>query len=283
MKKVVLPTDFSENAWKAVSYATSVFKDVECEFYVLNVFSIDTFSLSNLLPPEPGLPAYDYALGDSQVQLEGVRDRLIYEKNPKHSYELVSEYNSLPDALKSMVHKMDIDLIVMGTKGASDAINVLYGSNAIDVMESVTGCPILVVPEEARAVVPKEIVFATSLKHYYKKNELISLFEIAEQSKAHIKILYVLEKNKKLNNEQEEIKNMLLTIFIRFKHSFHTSISKERPEIAIEEFAQENKSDLIALVNRKHNFLATILNRNMVKELGMYSKIPLLIMHHSNN
>ncbi len=281
MKRVVLPTDFSENAWKAISYATALFKDVECEFYLLNVFSIDSFSLSNLLPAEPGLPAYDYALGDSQVQLEDIRDRLIYEKNPKHSYELVSKYNSLTEALKNMVNKMDVDLIVMGTKGASDSINVLYGSNAIDVMENVTGCPVLVVPEGAQIVVPKEIVFTTSLKHYYKKNELLSLFEIAELSKANIKILHVLESEREFKKEQEEIKSLLLSIFQPFKHSFHTPVYRKGIETAIWNFAEGHKSDLIAIVNRKHNFLTSMLVPNMAEELGLYSKIPILIMHHS--
>lgn len=283
MKRVVLPTDFSENAWKAVSYATTLYKDLECEFYLLNVFSIEGFSLSSMLPPEPGLPVYDYALGESQMKLEDIRDKLIYEKNPKHSYELVSKYNSLTEALKIMVNKMDIDIIIMGTKGASDSINMLYGSNAIDVMENITGCPVLVVPDGAHIVVPKEIVFTTSLKHYYKKNELVSLFEIAGLSKAHIKILHVSESEKKFNNEQEEIKNMLLNIFQPFNHSFHTPISKKGIEIAIWNFAEGHKSDLIAIVNSKHTFLNGIFGSNMAEELGLYSKIPLLIMHHTNN
>lgn len=283
MKKVVLPTDFSENAWKAISYATMLYKDLECEFYLLNVFSIDSFSLSNMLPPEPGLPVYDYALGDSQMKLEDIRDRLIYEKNPNHTYELVSKYNSLTEALKNMVNKMDVDLIVMGTKGASDSINVLYGSNAIDVMENITGCPVLVVPDEARAVTPKEIVFTTSLKHYYKKNELLSLFEIAGLSNANIKILHVSESEKKLNNEQEEIKNMLLNIFQPFKHSFHNLISKKGAEMAIIKFTEDHKSDMIALANREHNFLTSLISPTFTEEIGLYSEIPLLIMHHSRN
>lgn len=283
MKKVVLPTDFSENAWKAISYATTLYKNLECEFYLLNVFSIDSFSLSSILPPEPGLPVYDYALGDSQMKLEDLRDKLIYDKNPKHRYELVSKYNSLTEALKNLVNKKDIDIIIMGTKGATDSINVLYGSNALDVMENITGCPVLVVPDEAHAVIPKEIVFTTSLKHYYKQNELISLFQIVELSKANVKILHVLEKEKKLSNTQEEIKNMLLNIFQPFKHSFHILVSKGEPEIVIAKFTEENKSDMIALVNRKHNFLTSIIGQTFTEEMGLESKIPLLIMHHSNN
>lgn len=39
MKRILLPTDFSENAANAISYAVRLFKDEECIFYLLNTYT----------------------------------------------------------------------------------------------------------------------------------------------------------------------------------------------------------------------------------------------------
>ncbi|MEJ2113114.1 MAG: universal stress protein [Flavobacteriaceae bacterium] len=38
-RKILLPTDFSKNAWHAINYALELYKDENCDFYILNAFS----------------------------------------------------------------------------------------------------------------------------------------------------------------------------------------------------------------------------------------------------
>ena len=38
-KKILLPTDFSKNAWNAILYALELYKNETCEFYIVNIFS----------------------------------------------------------------------------------------------------------------------------------------------------------------------------------------------------------------------------------------------------
>jgi hypothetical protein len=55
MKNILIPTDFSENAWNAIVYAASLFKKNECSFYLIHVNPIDPNSGSEgtmFLPPE---------------------------------------------------------------------------------------------------------------------------------------------------------------------------------------------------------------------------------------
>ncbi|HMB61517.1 MAG TPA: universal stress protein, partial [Eudoraea sp.] len=37
MKNILIPTDFSRNAWNALSYATSLFKKTRCTFYIVHI------------------------------------------------------------------------------------------------------------------------------------------------------------------------------------------------------------------------------------------------------
>ena len=49
MKKILLPTDFSENSLNAIEYASHLFKDVPCKFYLLNVFKIPYLANEELM------------------------------------------------------------------------------------------------------------------------------------------------------------------------------------------------------------------------------------------
>ncbi len=39
MKNILLPTDFSRNAWNAIAYALHFLKDEPCIFYLLNTYT----------------------------------------------------------------------------------------------------------------------------------------------------------------------------------------------------------------------------------------------------
>ena len=39
MKRIILPTDFSQNAYNAICYAIRLFKEVECTFYLVHTYT----------------------------------------------------------------------------------------------------------------------------------------------------------------------------------------------------------------------------------------------------
>ena len=39
MKKILLPTDFSDNAWNAIVYALKLYKNQKCKFVLLNTYT----------------------------------------------------------------------------------------------------------------------------------------------------------------------------------------------------------------------------------------------------
>ena len=39
MRKILLPTDFSENSWNAIKYALHYFKEDVCHFYLINTYT----------------------------------------------------------------------------------------------------------------------------------------------------------------------------------------------------------------------------------------------------
>ncbi|WP_299667813.1 universal stress protein [uncultured Polaribacter sp.] len=282
-RKILLPTDFSKNAWHAIKYALELYKKDNCDFYILNVFSSTGNIMMSLTNLEPGSGLFEMEKAKSKNGLKKIIDLLKIQEynNPKHHFEAISVFNNPLEAIKNIVEKKDIELIIMGTKGATDARKTAYGSTAISVMEKVRNCPVIVVPEKAKHFLPKEIVFTTSYKTHYKRRELNNLIDIAKKCDAKIAVFHVSEESK-LNNIQKENKQMLEEIFEEVAYSFH-ELSNYPLETAIKVFIESRDSDMLAFINKKHWFFGSVLTQPLVKDIGFNSKVPVLVMHDLRN
>lgn len=282
-RKILLPTDFSKNAWHALMYALELYKNHACDFYILNVFSATSNVIDSLLNMEPGSELYETAKLRSENGLAKVLDMLTLLKhtNPKHHFEVISKFNNPVEAIKQFVDEKDIEIIVMGTKGETDSRTKTFGGVAVDVMEKVRNCPVIVVPEQAKHNLPKEIVFPTDYKTHFKKHELNYLIELAKNCNASVKVLHV-KKEEKLKELQLNNKKLLEEYFEEIAYSFHTLSSIEIPT-AINCFIESRDSDMVAFINKKHAFFGSILTNPLVKEIGYTSKVPILVMHDLRN
>tara|TARA_R110002051_G_scaffold91205_3_gene160287 strand:- start:53125 stop:53985 length:861 start_codon:yes stop_codon:yes gene_type:complete len=284
-KKILIPTDFSKNAWNAITYAADLFKDQECTFYILNAFTTPGYTLGDMMVPEPGSASYDKAQISSENSLEKVMDMLKFrEQNDKHTYTTIAQYNSLLEAMKSFIEKRDIDLVVMGTKGASNSRSAAFGSNTITAMEKLRNCPIIGVPLDARVAHLKEIVFPTSYKTHYKRRELQYLVDLAQLQAANICIVHVdgHDGHDDLSKDQKENKQLLEECLEGASYSFHHLGGSDATE-SVQRFVESRDSDMIAFINKKHAFFWSVFSTSMVKELGMFSKVPLLVLHDWRN
>lgn len=277
-KRVLLPTDFSKNALNAIRYALDLYKGQICDFYFLNAFTVNGYSIDNMMVPEPGERAYEAAKKQSEDKFAKLMDVLkLHSDNSKHTYHTIATYNSLLFAIKDTIAKKDIDIVFMGTKGATGSESVVFGTNTVDMMENVTECPVMAIPENVRFSTPKEIVFPTDFKTSFKRKELNYLIEIAQYHKAFIRILHIV-KEAELNSEQRSNKELLETIFKHTEHSYHT-LSDLKVQSGISAFIDSRDSDMIAFVNKKHSFFGNIFSKPLVKQMGYHSKIPVLAFH----
>ncbi len=277
-KKILLPTDFSKNAWNAIVYAIELYKNEVCDFYILNVFNSTGYALESMTIPEPGERLYEEAKEKSENGLTKILERLSFrDDNPDHKFFMVSQFNSLLEGIKNLVDKKDIELIVMGTKGDSDATNIIYGNNTVLVMEKMRSCPVLAIPKEACFKTPKEIVFPTDYKTHFKRRELKYLIEIAQISNAAIRILHISDSDE-LTEEQKNNKQLLEENFEGIEYSFHT-LHNVGVRSGLSSFVESRESDMVTFINRKHTFFGSIFSKPMVKNLGYHSKVPVLALH----
>lgn len=281
-KRILIPTDFSKNAFNAIKYAIELYKREYCEFFILNSYFLPGFSKANLLSPEPTDKKLNEVKERSEKNMEKLKVLVRFnDDNSNHALHFLTEFGSFYDVLEKTVEKEDIELIIMGTRGETDDKNVIFGSNAVNVMEKIRNCPVLAIPGNVRYKDPNEIVFPTSFKTHYKEKELATLIEISRLTNAPIRILHV-QKGKELNKDEQENKSLLERILVPTIFTHHKLYNIDFQN-GIRCFAQSRESEMIAFVNKKHHFFGSIFSNPMVKELGIHTNVPLLAMHDLGN
>ncbi len=277
-KRILIPTDFSKNALHAVRYALDLYGKLNCEFYFLNVFQGDSYSTDGLIIPEPGGAVFETKKKESQDNFIKLLDMLeLHHDNPKHSYHTISTFNVLSEALKQTIAEKDIELVIMGTRGATANREIIFGGNTVNAMEKIRECPVLAIPPDTRFSAPKEIVFPTDYNTAFKRKELSYLIEIAMMHKSAIKVLHVTKKAD-LTAIQQNNKRLLGAILETVEHSFHKLSYKDVSD-GITAFVESRGSDMIAFINSKHFFFGSVFSKPLVKEIGYDATVPILALH----
>lgn len=281
-KKILIPTDFSKNAWGALSYAIDLFKNEACDFYILNTYDIDLLTIEELTSEDQDKTHLEFVQEHSEVGLKKISQRISFrDESFEHDHFYISRDDDLIDAMKDVIEKKDIDLVIMGTKGTTDDMNITFGSNAVRAMEKIRNCPVLAIPPNTIFKDPNEIVFPTSFKTHFKRRELNYLIDIARITNAPIRILHV-HKKPELDQDQLNFKGLLEEYFEGLEYSFHF-LDNQNLEAAIHAFVRSRNSEMIAFINKKHSFFSSMFSRPLVKSLAVNTEVPLLAMHDLRN
>lgn len=172
----------------------------------------------------------------------------------------------------TFAHNNDIDLIIMGTKGASGLKKVLLGSNTNAVISNLD-IPVIAVPEHARFDNMKHIVYASDFLAIDKEMEILIRF--AQPFKSSIHILHIVSTNSKKKIDSLAIKNKLIEKHNYAPISIHISVNENVQE-AIDEYVADIKADLLAMFTHKPSFFEKLFGESVTREMAFQNWIPLL-------
>lgn len=277
MKQILLPTDFSDNSWSAISYAIQLFKNEECTFHLLNTYTPAIYRFDYVLnyPEQFGLA--DAIRDTSRKQLFETVSRINseYPKNEKHRFQTHAEFDTLLSAVRTFVNKFNIDLIIMGTKESSGVKEVLFGSNTVHIFND-SKCPVLAIPSGFNYEAPHEILFPTDLNAVFKNSTLKFLKEIVESNNARLNSMHV-STGYELTKKQQSNKDQLESFFKGLAYLFHEIKTMEITH-AINEFQVKHKISLLVMINNKHSFFENIFFKNTINQIGFHLNIPFLVI-----
>lgn len=279
MKNILIPTDFSENAWNAIEYALRFFARSNCNFYILHV---STSSNSNYHEKEnltENTNVVSVAKSPAKKLLQQTIKRIIKSPyvNSKHRFYPVMDTNYVVNSIRKQVAEKKIDFIVMGTRGESGLNNLAVGRNTGNVITKVK-CTTLVVPENAKYVNLKEVAFPTDFSFFYHAETLQPMADIVEANHAAVRALHISNIQESLNEDQKENKEFLNDYFSSQEHSFHF-IANNNIEEAVQNFVENKQINLIAMLAKNLNYFQKILFHQTTSKVSYYTDVPFLVLH----
>ncbi|MCB0449460.1 MAG: universal stress protein [Confluentibacter sp.] len=270
---VLLPTDFSDNAWNTVVYALKLYQKQACRFYFLHATKI---RLKNSAISSSKLS--DVIREAATKEMDALKALAESSNiNKHHKFMSIISSEDLIDAIEIAVVKHNIDVVILGTKGATGAKKLFFGSNTVGVIKNMRLRPILVVPDEYDFVVPQQIAFPTDFNRMYNHVQLQPILDLATLYHSKLRIVHI-NKEKALSPVQEENLEILKGCLSALHFSFHWMPDYIKLTKEIHVFIEELNIDMLVMLNYKHSFIQNIVNEPVIANIGFNPKIPFLVV-----
>ena len=276
MMNILIPTDFSQNAWNALEYASKLFKDTPCTFHILHIGDLKDSDIKGNFLVRP-FPQTDAQIKQEMGHLFERIKKMPHNRN--HHFIALQEYGNILSIVRKKVEDLSIQLIVMGTKGASGVKKTIVGSNTGDVITKIQ-CNVLVVPEKAQFVMPRNIAFPTDYNIFYSHTILENISDMLQISRATLYVMHA-ELSDGLSKIQLKNKAYLqdyLEEAFSELHAFH-SVKNRKIGHAIPTFISDHSIDLVIMVAKNLNFLQQLLFDSTIEKLSFHTTVPLLVLH----
>jgi nucleotide-binding universal stress UspA family protein len=277
MKKILVPTDFSETATNAFVHALEFAKIVNAELILLHTFEIPVYD-SQFFPE-------NYASIYSSIELakfEVFKDEIPKLRNiaiERNLGDIVIKHRLMDGDLiynlKNAVEEDKIDFVIMGTTGVSDWTKFFLGSNTNSVISGVE-VPVLCVPIDAKCKKIKTIGFTTRYREKDKK-ELRKVLKIAQKTGAKVKSLYV--KTSKSDVADITIKEWEVE-FANENVEFLVLPSDDVKETILD-FILYKDIDVLTTITHKRSFFESLFDSGFTQKIAKQVSVPVLVMHEN--
>jgi nucleotide-binding universal stress UspA family protein len=268
MKKILCPVDFSSAATNGMEYAAQLAKE-------LNV-SLTLLYVRPSIWPEAVQLEQEVAVG-----LESINERLEV-----CSHEVQSEFGVLCDThIEQTTDTVEMaiaaeagpdDLIVMGTNGADDVYQYVFGTHSFHVIEKAK-CPVIVIPEGSQYRPIRKIVYA-----YDPETNPVFLIEqlksLAFPLNAEVKVLHIATEKRTPEAEQ---KLRIILDALKARETRHISWSidfqySDDVASALDRYLRVHEADMLALSCHHQSWIEKLFKPDIVREISQVADYPVL-------
>ncbi|MES2780339.1 MAG: universal stress protein [Bacteroidota bacterium] len=272
INNVLLPTDFSIVANNALRYAIELCKKTHSKLHLFHVKSIPIMDAS--FPAE----TYQLMLQEMEESTEQGFEKLesTYLKTSGIQYEFHTATGFVNDEVVSFSKSKKMDLIVMGTTGASGLQEILVGSNSASVIGK-SEIPVLVIPPGSAYIEPKHILYSSD----YSEPEFPAVSRLmffADLYQAKVTVLHITTEFDKYFDAEH---NFFARNKEHINHEQITVVNKANTEVteAIEKYIVDHHADMLVMAKHSRSFFDRLFHRSLSKKMAYHTKIPLLVLH----
>lgn len=270
MNRILVPTDFSEQATNALKVAAMLAKKYDADIYLLHMMEIPMQHI------DPGavksdIPETLFFMKLAHKKFEDLLDSDFLEGITVHeTVKADITFNEIKDACK----EFNIDLIVMGSHGASGLKEMFIGSNAEKVVRS-SDVPVLVIKNHHESFDIKNFVFASDFKNDNRETYKQAV-KFAQLFGAKIHLLLVNTANNFITTYESRT---LIDDFISgqtFENYTVNVLNDTSVEEGILNFSAEIDADLIGISTHGRQGIAHFFNSSISEDLVNHAKRPVI-------
>jgi nucleotide-binding universal stress UspA family protein len=272
MKKILVPTDFSEHAENALQIASQLAHRYDSEIYLLHMIELP----ANMTNPVGDTRSNDLpeAIGFMKLAKKRYNEILSrpYLKGLK-VHEIV-EFHQAFDGIMETSREHDIDFIVMGSRGASGFKEMFVGSNTEKVVRT-SEIPVLVIKKNIPEFRIKNFVFATNLDSSNKRT-LQKVVDFAQLVEAKLHLLYINTANEFITSKDTDnyLEKYLEGMDFQ-NYEFHV-YNDDSVEQGILNFAQKSDADLIGIATHGRKGISHFFNGSISEDLVNHAQRPII-------
>ena len=283
IKKILVPTDFSDCAYNATRFAV-LFADKYAEPL--------TIELLTVVYPEAepvDFPTFSESATRQKVEwanhnIKEFSDTILAQLQPNHTLQRVPHFQSCVEigttpssVISRMAQENDVDIVIMGTQGENSAIGQLLGTTASGTIRK-SEKPTLVIPEGYKMPEVIKLSYATDLTttdpyHIWELSKFFEPFSI---------IMRVIHINNETLQEKTEISMKNLESFFAeqlpsLQITFHNIPGTDVAE-GLKEFNEEWDINLLVLYRKHRGFFDRLFHKSVTKQVVLQPEIPTLII-----
>lgn len=277
MKHILVPTDFSKTSEVAIDFAIHAAELLKAKITLLNSFEVAEGNYTDLMGVNREFT--NDLINEAKIKLNDLRIGFM----KKYEVEIQSAISVKPlaDAINEVSEEGKVDLVIMGTLGATGLKSKLWGSHTSDVIGK-TKIPVMAIPSDYHWKKPQNILLAT--RQFERNDEILDyLFELTFLFSANVKTavftgndqtaeVYV-KHQQELQNYAEFLKNEYRDDTLSSVHLIGDSF-----EETLEEYISKNQVDLLTMITYQEGFWKSLFNPSLTKQMSFHTQIPLLVI-----
>jgi nucleotide-binding universal stress UspA family protein len=273
MKKILVPTDYSDCANSAMEVAKEIALKSGAELLLIHLEEVVP-EVAHVLH-HAATEENPHHVGHARLQLQSLVDSLGKEGIKTKGVFVPNEGR---DAIEDYLEPYGIDFMVMGSHGATGIRELLIGSKTQKVIRHVN-IPVLVVKHPVKKFGPKKILFASTFRDDVSK-PLRMVADFAKLWNAELELVFLNMLTHLI--EENEAKQMMINQMNPFSDiSYSLNISETNDEEwGISKFARVINADVIAVVFDTHTGFNRLFNSGVAEKLINHESIPVLVMSH---
>lgn len=270
MKRILVPTDFSQYAEYALKVAAQIAKQNNSEIYLLHMLELP-------------FQEVDVAGGYGEPP-----EALFYKKLAEKQFDAFLDKPYLKDVvihetvkaditfseIKDACRENDIDIIIMGSHGASGIKEMFIGSNAEKVVRN-SDVPVLVIKNDHDNFKINDFVFASDFKNDNKETYKQAV-EFAQSFDANVHLLMVNTPNNFTTTAKAKTRINDFIKDVDFKDYTVTIYNDESVEKGILNFSKEVDADIIGISTHGRQGIAHFFNGSISEDLVNHANRPVI-------